>query len=45
VIYATDAVVRHAETEALLAQAGISPIPERAALRGISDDQQVYTIP
>jgi len=45
VIYATDAVVRHEETAALLARTGISAVSQRTALRGVADNLEVYTIP
>ena len=44
-IYATSPVVTNRETARLLEASGISPVPQRAALRGIADELTLYEIP
>jgi class 3 adenylate cyclase len=44
-IFATEPVVRHPEAIRLLGAAGLTPVPQRAMLRGISDELTVYEIP
>src|SRR5260221_351405 len=44
-IFATDAVVNDRETARLLKSAGLSPLPQRRALRGIADEVMLYEIP
>jgi class 3 adenylate cyclase len=44
-IYATEPVVQHPETASLLASAGLQPLPQRHALRGIAGELTVYEIP
>jgi class 3 adenylate cyclase len=44
-IFATEPVVRHPEAIRLLGAAGLTPAPQRAMLRGISDELTVYEIP
>jgi class 3 adenylate cyclase len=44
-IYATGAVIGHEATARLLAEAGVSPVPQRQTLRGIGDNLAVYEIP
>ena len=44
-IFATEPIVNHPEASRLLAAAGLTPVAQRCALRGISDDFSVYEIP
>jgi class 3 adenylate cyclase len=44
-IFATESVVSHPGTAALLAADGLVPMPQRHALRGIADEITVYEIP
>jgi len=44
-IYATEPVVRHPDASRLLGSAGLTPVPQRASLRGIADAMTVYEIP
>jgi class 3 adenylate cyclase len=44
-IFATEPVVGHPETSRLLGAAGLTPVPQRYALRGIADEYTVYEIP
>jgi class 3 adenylate cyclase len=44
-IYATGSVVDHDATTRLLQSAGVSPLPQRQALRGIGDSLAIYEIP
>ncbi len=44
-IFATGAVVDHAETSKLLADAGLIPVAQRHRLRGIADEVTLYEIP
>jgi class 3 adenylate cyclase len=44
-IYATGSVVGHAATARLLEGAGVSPVPQRLALRGVGDGLAIYQIP
>lgn len=43
-IFATEPVVQHAGAASLLASAGLQPMPQRHALRGISEALTVYEI-
>jgi class 3 adenylate cyclase len=44
-IFASGTVVTDPSGSALLTSNGVEPVPHRAALRGISDEYQVYEIP
>jgi class 3 adenylate cyclase len=44
-IFATKPVVAHEEAARLLGAAGLTPVPQRALLRGIADQLTVYEIP
>ncbi|MEO7391459.1 MAG: adenylate/guanylate cyclase domain-containing protein [Ramlibacter sp.] len=44
-IFATEPVVHNPEAARLLAEAGLTPVPQRCTLRGISDEFTVYEIP
>ena len=44
-IFATEPVVHHPDAARVLAQAGITPVAQRYALRGIADALTVYEIP
>jgi class 3 adenylate cyclase len=44
-IFATEPIVRDTETAALLASAGLVPVAQRHALRGIAEELTVYEIP
>jgi class 3 adenylate cyclase len=44
-IFATEPIVRHPDTAAILASAGLQPVPQRHSLRGISEELTVYEIP
>ncbi|MEO5670813.1 MAG: adenylate/guanylate cyclase domain-containing protein [Ramlibacter sp.] len=44
-IFATEPVVHYPEAARLLAEAGLTPVPQRCTLRGISDELTVYEIP
>lgn len=44
-VFATEPVIRDAETAARLARAGLAPVAQRCTLRGISGDYTVYEIP
>ncbi len=44
-IYATGPVVKHAGTSRLLERSGLTPMPQRTALRGIADELSLYEIP
>jgi class 3 adenylate cyclase len=44
-IFATRPIVEHPGAAQVLAQSGISPLPQRHALRGIAEAMQVYEIP
>jgi len=44
-IFATGPVIAHAGTTRLLASSGLTPTPQRAALRGIVDELTLYEIP
>jgi class 3 adenylate cyclase len=44
-ILATEPVVSHPEAARLLGEAGLEPVPQRRALRGVTDELTVYEIP
>jgi class 3 adenylate cyclase len=44
-IFASASVVENAQTSKLLATAGLTPQPQRASLRGISAETDVFAIP
>ncbi|HEV2000459.1 MAG TPA: DUF5939 domain-containing protein, partial [Xanthobacteraceae bacterium] len=44
-IFATGPVVEHAQASKLLATSGLTPVAQRAALRGVSEELTVYEIP
>jgi class 3 adenylate cyclase len=44
-IFATEPVVQYPDAARLLAEAGLTPVPQRCTLRGISDEFTVYEIP
>jgi len=44
-ILATGPVVTHPQASSLLATSGLSPVPQRRALRGIAEELAVYEIP
>ncbi|HUR90234.1 MAG TPA: adenylate/guanylate cyclase domain-containing protein [Ramlibacter sp.] len=44
-IYATEPVIHDAATASLLAAAGVTPVAQRHALRGISEEFTIYEIP
>lgn len=44
-IFATEPIVRDPATAAVLASAGLQPMPQRHSLRGISEQLPVYEIP
>jgi class 3 adenylate cyclase len=44
-ILATGPVVQHPQASSLLATSGLSPVPQRRALRGIAEELAVYEIP
>ncbi len=44
-IFATEPIISHPAAAALLAQAGLVPVQQRHALRGIADEVTVYEIP
>src|SRR5271165_6268863 len=44
-ILATGPVVKHPQASSLLATSGLSPVPQRRALRGIAEELAVYEIP
>ena len=44
-IYATGSVVDHQGTAELLERAGVSPVPQQQALRGVGDALTIYEIP
>jgi len=44
-IFATDVVVNDRETARLLESAGVSPLPQKRALRGIANEVMLYEIP
>ena len=44
-ILATGPVVQHPQASNLLATSGLSPVPQRRALRGIAEELAVYEIP
>ena len=44
-ILATGPVVTHPQAASLLATSGLSPVPQRRALRGIAEELAVYEIP
>jgi class 3 adenylate cyclase len=44
-IFATDTVVNDRETARLLESAGVSPLPQKRALRGIANEVMLYEIP
>ena len=44
-IYATGAVISDAKTSSVLAASGLTPVPQKLALRGIADEFAVYEIP
>ena len=44
-IFATEPVVGHPDASRLLGAAGLAPVPQRHALRGIADEYTVYEIP
>ena len=44
-IYATRPIVEHPGAARLLASSGVTPMPQRHSLRGISEAMQVYEIP
>ncbi|HVZ44732.1 MAG TPA: DUF5939 domain-containing protein [Ramlibacter sp.] len=43
-IFATEPVIRYEPTAELLAREGLSPVPRRCSLKGISDELTVYEI-
>jgi hypothetical protein len=43
-IFVTSPVVEHAETAKLLADAGVTPVAQRHALRGIAGEVTLYEI-
>jgi class 3 adenylate cyclase len=44
-IFATEPVVHNPDAARVLAAAGLTPVPQRCSLRGISDEFTVYEIP
>ena len=44
-IFATGSVVEDPRAAPILAESGVDPIPQRAALRGIDQELQVYALP
>jgi class 3 adenylate cyclase len=44
-IFATEPIVNHPKVGELLASHGLTPVPQRCTLRGISDEYTVYEIP
>ena len=44
-ILATEPVVAHPEAARLLGEAGLEAVPQRRALRGVTDELTVYEIP
>ena len=44
-IFASGSVVTDPTGSAILKESGLAPVAHRAALRGISDDYEVYQIP
>ena len=44
-IFATGSVVEHARASKLLQASGLTPVAQRAALRGVTDELTVYEIP
>jgi class 3 adenylate cyclase len=44
-IFATGSVVEDPHTATILAESGVDPVPQRAALRGIDQELQVYALP
>jgi class 3 adenylate cyclase len=44
-IFATEQVVANERTAQLLDEAGLTPVPQQAALRGVADELTVYQIP
>ncbi|MES2634905.1 MAG: adenylate/guanylate cyclase domain-containing protein [Pseudomonadota bacterium] len=44
-IFATEPVVNDPAVAGMLADAGLTPVPQRASLRGIADELTVYEIP
>ncbi len=44
-IFATRPIVTDADVAKILEKAGLHPVEQRAALRGITDDALVYEIP
>ena len=44
-ILATEAVVEYPATAAVLEHAGLTPVPQRAALRGVDEEVKLYEIP
>jgi class 3 adenylate cyclase len=44
-IFATKPVVANQRTAQLLDDAGLTPVPQQAALRGVADELTVYQIP
>jgi class 3 adenylate cyclase len=44
-IFATTSIVEDAQSSKILASSGLQPVPQKAALRGITDEMLVYEIP
>ncbi len=44
-IYATEPVVENAESTAILAHRGLTPLPQQIQLRGVSEKVKIYEIP
>jgi class 3 adenylate cyclase len=44
-IFATEPVVQNPGAERLLADSGVTPVPQQCTLRGISEAYKVYEIP
>ncbi|HEX9321723.1 MAG TPA: adenylate/guanylate cyclase domain-containing protein, partial [Xanthobacteraceae bacterium] len=44
-IFATETVVGHPQSSSILQTSGLTPLPQRASLRGIADEFMVYEIP
>ena len=44
-IFATKPVVDHPQSAAVLAKAGITPVPQNVTLKGVAGETAVYEIP
>jgi len=44
-ILATDSVIEYPQTSQLLEHSGVRPLPQLAALRGLSESVKLYEIP